>query len=363
MATPLPRPRQVQIAGWLIIVGSLLTVAGAFDQVHALGSLKMAEEIEKQLRRPMFEGLGLSVDQIESSIKMLSIVSAVCATTMVVLAWQVLQQRSRLARGWLTALALPAFLTGMVGGGFLPAMVVVAVGLLWTQPAREWFAGTWKPEQVDRPRPSADRRTPSSQDSLPSRPDQVAAPVRPTAPGDAPQPPPMASWPPPAPHPTTAAAPAAPTTSPASAPVETRPGAVLGAAVLTWVFSVLCAIAFVTVMTISALDPDRIMSEMRRVNPELMAQEGVTEGVVQLMFAFLAGVVVLWAASACTLAVLVLRRVAWARIVLVVCAGAAALVLILAALASPVLLAPFAAAAATVGLLVRRDVSSWLTRS
>jgi hypothetical protein len=132
------------------------------------------------------------------------------------------------------------------------------------------------------------------------------------------------------------------------------------AVILTWVFSLLAAGIFVVAALALISDPSTIMDRMREVNPELMETEGVTENMVRGVFAFMTGVVVLWSLSACVLGVFVLRRANWARIVLMVCAGGAALILIVASLASVVMVVPLLAATATVGLLARRDVATWL---
>ena len=69
-----------------------------------------------------------------------------------------------------------------------------------------------------------------------------------------------------------------------------------------------------------------------------------------------AGLVV-WCVSAAALAVLVFRRVAWARIVLVVSASAAgALCLVGAAMGAFVLLLPLVASVCCIALLLRGDV-------
>ncbi|WP_300682316.1 hypothetical protein [Nocardioides sp.] len=362
MATPLPRPRPVLLAGWLIIGASLLSLVAAFDLVHSLGSMTMADKIEHQLDRPVFDGVTLSVTDVENWIRGIAMVSAVCASTMAVLAWQMLQERSTTARLWLTILAVPTFLTGMVTGSFFATMTVICVGLLWGLPARQWFAGTWR-ESAEPPqrRPQAPAGQARQARDPFAAPPQVSAPVTevpPVAPGS--QPPPMAAWPPPVAD-QAVTGPAHPAVTLDKTP-STRPSAVLSAAILTWVFSILAGAAFVISGIVLALDPTRVMDELRRTNPDLMAQQNVTEGMIQAGFIVLATIVVLWALSACVLAFLLLRRVAWARVVLIVCSGAAALALILASLASPLMFVPFAAAALTVGLLARRDVAAWLTR-
>ena len=54
------RPRQVTVAAWLIILGSVFVVFSAFGQVSAGSSLETRERIETLLSEPPAEGLGLA---------------------------------------------------------------------------------------------------------------------------------------------------------------------------------------------------------------------------------------------------------------------------------------------------------------
>ncbi|MFT4262167.1 MAG: hypothetical protein QM572_02185, partial [Nocardioides sp.] len=160
---------------------------------------------------------------------------------------------------------------------------------------------------------------------------------------------PMSDWPPPY-----AAGPVAPVPT-------SRPGAILGASILTWVTSVLVAAVFVTRAALLVIDPTPVIDEMRRTNPDLLETAGVTADLIRVLFVLIAGGVLLWALGACVLAYLVLRRIAWARIVLIISASCAAACLSLASVATPLLVLPLAAAAAAIGLLARGDVSRWLS--
>jgi hypothetical protein len=68
-----------------------------------------------------------------------------------------------------------------------------------------------------------------------------------------------------------------------------------------------------------------------------------------------------WCVVAAVLAVLALRRLQWARIALVVCAGLSGLVLLGATFFSPFLVVLFAANVVTVWLLLRADVTAWFS--
>ena len=56
----LERPRQVTLAGWLIVVGSVLVVLSAFERMSGLHSLETQEAIADFLSQPPGDELGLS---------------------------------------------------------------------------------------------------------------------------------------------------------------------------------------------------------------------------------------------------------------------------------------------------------------
>ena len=67
-------------------------------------------------------------------------VAAVCAAAAAVLGFFVLQ-RSRGARLALSIVAVPILLTAPLTGGFVGALVAASTAVLWSGPARDWFAG------------------------------------------------------------------------------------------------------------------------------------------------------------------------------------------------------------------------------
>ena len=68
-------------------------------------------------------------------------VAAVCAAAAAVLGFFALQQRSRGARLALTIVAVPILLTAPLTGGLVGALVAASTAVLWSGPARDWFAG------------------------------------------------------------------------------------------------------------------------------------------------------------------------------------------------------------------------------
>jgi hypothetical protein len=303
----------VTLVAWLTMVGSVIVVLLVFDRIAGLHTLETRQSVEKFLAEPPGSDLGVGVDGVLSVIRTLAMVTAGCATAAAILGYQVLR-RSRSARLALTVLAVPLFFAGLVTGGFVSSLVAASAAMLWLQPAREWFG--------DSPRVA---------------PAAPAAPAAPTAP--------------------TATAPSVPAAVPAA-----RPSGVTVACVLTWMATGLTTLGLVATGVLLAVQPDALLDEVHRQNPELRS-EGVSDDLlVGVTFAMLAAMV-LWCVSAAVLAVLVFRRTEWARIVLVVSAStAAALSLIGTAIGAFLLALTLVASVATLALLLRPDVRVWFSQ-
>lgn len=371
MAPALPRPRQVTIAGWMIIAGSAAVVLAVFQQIAGLHTIDTREGVERALDGPPFDGTGLTVDEVLGVVRVLSMVAAACATATAILGWHVLQ-RSKSSRIALTVLAVPLFVTGIGTGGLLSTVVVAAVSLLWLQPARDWFDGRWEPTAAQPPSPSSTRTPPAPPTAAPPAPqDRPGAQEQPPpyAGWPAPQhgwppppqqhgwPPPQSGWPPPSGAPAGPAAPAAPPQASA-----VRPPAVVAAAVITWVCSVLLGGLFVAGSVWLIASPDPLMDEMTRQSPELVADGTVTVDLLRVMLVVIAGGIAVWVLVACVAAFFVLRRAGWARVLLLLSSGAAAVGLVVLAFVNAAMVLPLAGAAGVVALLLRRDVTAWFAR-
>lgn len=320
---PRDRPRQVTLAGWLLMVGSAFVVVLVYQRVAGLHSLETQQAVDRFLSEPPGADLGLSSDTVITLMRTLAMVTGGCAAAAAILGYQVMQ-RSRAARLAVTVLAVPLFLAGMVTGGFLTSIVAASATILWLQPARSWFDGTAPPE----------RRTASP----------AARPVSAPAPGD----------------------PAAPATVPLAAPTVPAPGArpsgVVVACVLTWICTGLTVAALIASAVVLAVSPDEMLDQVHRDSPEL-AQQGISDDLlIAATYLMIAGVV-LWCLAAAVMAVLVLRRVDWARIVLLVSTIAAAALCLLGSVMGAILLVlPLAASALCTGLLLRPETREWFAR-
>ena len=327
------RPPQVTLAGWLVVGGSVLVVLLSFGEVGNLRSLETRESIQDYLSRPPGSDLGLSVSGAQTLLRVALMVAAATATATAILGWQVLQ-RSRAARVALSLLAVPLFVTGLVGGGFASAVVTAAIVMLWFQPARDWFDGISRPapRSVEAPPPPAPE--PTGRDPLLDLPPPTQPPL----------------------HPTPYAARPARTAVPIA---DRRPAAVTWACVLTWVFSLSALGLFAATLVVLAAEPQQLVDEMHRQNPDLADQ--LSDSATRAVLYSVSGGFVLWSLAAAGLAVLVWRRVAWAAVLLMVSAGLAGAVCLVMVVGSFVMVVPLAACAAALALLLRSESRAWFS--
>ncbi len=336
----LVRPPQVTLAGWLVVAGSVVVVLMAFDQVSTLRSLENREAVEEYLSKPPGNSLGLGVQGALTLMRITAMVAAACAAASAILGWQVLQ-RSKGARVALSLLAVPLFVSGLIGGGVVSAIVVAAIVMLWFQPARDWFDGIAR-APIPRPEPTRDLPThdlpthdpPLTRDPLLDLPPPTSPPLHPT------------------PY---AAAPVAMALVPS---VARRPLPVVWACVLTWLFSAAAFVLLAITLAVMLGAPQTLIDEVYRQNPDI-ADQGVSDAVLRTTVYVTCAVGMTWSAGAVALAVLAWRRVRWAATGLLVSAGAAGCLCLLVVVGSFVLLLPLIACGATVAFLLRPEARLW----
>lgn len=359
-SSTLPRPSQVTLTGWMIIVGSVLVVFSVVEQLSGMRSLETRQAVEAFLEEPPGQALGLDVEGMLALWRTAALVAAGCATAAVVLGWHVLR-RHRGARVGLTVLAVPLFVTGVATGGFLSALVAAASLMLWMQPARDWFDGR-RPSEPQRPVSTAERTAPAAQDpwaTPPGAPGPGAAgpppgdpgPQGPSGPGT--QPPPFQGFGDPArsPHAGMPGLPPAP---------EKRPDSVLVAAVITWVLAGLALMISLASLVLVLSQPEMVMEELQRQDPDLMEQAEVTQDMLVATSALLGATVVGWSVFAIVLAVLTLRGRASAAVALLVSAVFTAVFCFVGSLAALPLIVPALGAVVVVSILRRPEVRAWL---
>jgi hypothetical protein len=349
-----PRPTQVTIAAWLVMAGSVIVVLTAFDQIAGMRSLETREAVEEFLSKPPGDNLGLGVQGMLSVMRVMTMVTAACATAAAILGFQVLR-RSRSARLVLTVLAAPLFLAGMVVGGFLPAVIVGSITMLWFQPARDWIDGK-APRTV--PTPPAPPVSPPVSPPV-EQPPAAAPPAATSEPraypgfGEAPD---VSGGAPPGFSPTGPTAYAAPSARPAGPP---RPAALMWACALAWAGSAVVFVVMLVSLALVLAAPDMLMDELYRQNPELRS-DGITPATLRSTVLFAATLLVVWSVVASVLAAFAWRGRPWAWTALLVSASSASVLCLLASLGSPAMLLPLMLCAATVPLLLRPEVRAFV---
>src|SRR5215212_1811419 len=173
MTETLPRPRQVTMAGWMIVGGSVLVVATVFETVTNLHTLETRQAVSQFISQSPGDGFGLDVSGALLVLRTVSMVAAGCAAVAAVLGFHVLR-RNRGARLGVTLVAVPLFLTGLVTGGFLSSMVAASSLLLWLEPSRNWFDGVRPPTALGRA-PGARRTAPPQASPPPASREQTPA--------------------------------------------------------------------------------------------------------------------------------------------------------------------------------------------
>ncbi len=387
------------MAAWTIVAGSVVVVLSGFDTMATLHSLEMRETIERFLDQPPGSDLGLGVDGVRSVIHGATLVASACAAAAAILGYQVLQ-RNRAARIGLTALAVPLFIAGLITGAFFSSLVAAASAMLWVSPAREWFAGTWRPVPREAPPSPADRSGkpgdlpplpgPPQAGPPPPGPPQAAPPQagppsatgpRPTigygTPGAGGAPPgalPPGALPPGAPVPPPEAALAPPQgTYPHAYPgghhlgyrpvlPPARPAAVTLACIVTWIFAGLTTVLSFAMVAMMLVDRRLLLDQMHRQSPDLVDQ-GISDDTLAATIVIVGTIMLIWSVLAVVLAGFAFAGRSWARLALLVCAATAGVAMLISVAAGQVVvLVPLAAAAATTFALNRPEVRTWFAQ-
>jgi hypothetical protein len=378
------RPSQVTIAGWVIAVASVMLVVSVFDTMGNLNSVDTRDQVTRALTTGSARDLGLSVDDALEVMRWSLFVSGAAAAVTAILGIFVLQRHTA-ARVVLTVAAVPVVLTSPFSGGFLGVLVGASAAMLWTRPARDWFAGrpvtqTARSPFSSRAREETPRERPVPPAFRPLPPPGVVDPAdRPDSSepaGEAPPPPPpmpgwggpagpaptsaagsvqsghavAADWPPPYAH-----APATPSTPSTLGTTQQVPSQVRVACILTWIFAGLSAAGYVLLGVAIAIDRGEML-ELMRENASVQ-DSSLSDDTLIAALVVVSALTVIWCLAACGLAVLVWRRSLWAWRLLLVSIGVAALVCLLAL---PLSLVHFAACGVTFGLLVRPSTRAWI---
>ena len=143
-----------------------------------------------------------------------------------------------------------------------------------------------------------------------------------------------------------------------------RPGAIVLAAVVTWIFAGFSLVSAVATSVLLALSPGDLEAEMEKVLADFEQSGGreITTDMLMTTTIVMGAVMALFCLVACLAALLMLGRRPQAAILLVITASFSAFFCLVGgvAAASPLLLVPGAASVVVLVLLRRRDVREWL---
>jgi hypothetical protein len=147
MSLPSPRtarsrPWEVTVGATQAVIGSIMMVLAAVTLAQQLESTQMRQALSQLIEDPRFVSLHLTLSDAQALVRYTLMAVGALSVTSLVLAVFVLL-RHRISRIVLTALggAVAVFaLFGGTGGWAISVYVGVSIGLLWTRPAREWFA-------------------------------------------------------------------------------------------------------------------------------------------------------------------------------------------------------------------------------
>ncbi len=143
---PAPRPREVTFGGMQAIIGSSIALLGVISVAEQLDTSTVQDALAELSDDPRVASLDLTVEGIRSWLRYTLMALGVMSVTSLIMGIFVLR-RHKASRIVLTVLGGVVVLGSLAGGptGWLVAAYVgVSLFMLWTKPARAWFAGaTW----------------------------------------------------------------------------------------------------------------------------------------------------------------------------------------------------------------------------
>jgi hypothetical protein len=352
------RPRQVTMAAVMGVISSILLVLGLFDTLDRLRTPAMREVVDEFLADAPGSSLGLETAQVVDWMRALAFASGALAAMVLVFAIFVLQ-RHRGARVGFTVVSVLLLLTIPVAG-LLPIFLAVAAFLLWSPPARDWYAGRVPVTAGASPAlPSLSQHDPRTGSSTRADPWSLPAPdQQPEQPVDGSSTPPQSPPPPPWAQPYGGRPQYAPPGYGAQSSRDPgkRPTTVTVAALLTWLGAGLTALLMLVFVAVLGAGGDAFVEEFETAARESDVSLS-TDDVLAVGWA-VAGTLLVWSLVSIVLAVLAFRRSNAARIALVVSAVMTAL-LSLVAIMSILSVVTLLLAGATVILLFTGGANRW----
>ena len=139
-----PRPREVTFGGMQAIIGSTVALLAVISVAEQLDGSAVRDALAQLHEDPRLASLDLTVENIRSLLRYTLMALGVMSVTSLIMGIFVLR-RHRSSRIVLTVLGTVVVLGSLAGGPtgwIVAAYVAVSVYMLWTKPARAWFAGT-----------------------------------------------------------------------------------------------------------------------------------------------------------------------------------------------------------------------------
>lgn len=383
------RPQQATMGAWMVVGAAALHVLGSFDNMSNLRSIETKERVDEALEAAE-GGLGVSQEQMLQLMHGGLLVSAAAATAAIFLGVMAFR-RDRIAPRVLIGLSVLMLLGSLMFDPLWAMFVAAGTALLWSGPARDWFAGREvRPsrfelamkESRDKSVEGGPADRPSSDGARPWPPTTSAPPPPVTPPPAQDQPEPHApsyGQPQPEPHASPYGQPQQPNPYAPPPPVHGlgavptslaqghRPGqrasAPTGVKAAGWVTLVASSLALVGMaFTLFALFAARsqVIAEIERAirtEPRLdQLPAGFGADEIAAATAVVVVVMLIWSVVAMALAILVMRGHNWARIVLVISAAVTALICLLG---MPATLVHALAAVVVVILLVTPEANKY----
>jgi hypothetical protein len=322
----LTRPRQVTTAVVIAVIGCLVLVIGLFDTLGNLRTPSMRESVDDFLGKAPGSSLGLDTPQVIDLMRALAFVSGALAAMGLVFAIFALQRHGGARIGYTVVVAL--LLLTVPVAGLMPFFLAAAAFLLWSGPARDWFAGR-KPARVAAPATAAASEWSYSEPPPPERQVPVEQPAagspgaeQPA--GDQPAAVQPAAHPSPYGQPAYGQPPAYPQQPQGSgADHAKRPLTVTLAAILTWIGAGATTLLMLGFIAILASGGGAFVDEFDRAARESDVSLGSAE--ILAVGWVIAVTLLVWSLIAVVLAIFAFRRSNGARWTLVVSAVMSAL--------------------------------------
>lgn len=374
------RPPQVLWGGCLAAVAAALLAVSVFDALDKLRSLATRATMVHTLNGLGFDGPH-GVGPLIPVVHVILLVAGCAAAVATILAGFTLtgHVRARIGLTVAAAAAVVSILGSFMGSSVvLSAMLAAAVGMLWSGPARDWFAGRpvreWKlptpPERSAQGPAHSPFAPPASHGyGAPGRQSQGQQPDHDSPGWGGPPTPPPA---PTADRPSQAPAPypgfGQPTAHTYPVQIQPyvpprpgeRPSSVVTAALITWVMSALTGLFGIFGAFVFFIDRSEVLRTVRSQEfTALLGHQSVTSTRLTVM-GLLCLVVVVLSVAVCVLMFFAFHRHEWARTALTVC-GVFGIALSIATI--PFGLPTVVAIAATIALLYGAPASHWFRSS